>query len=335
VALLSVRPTAPDGRHRCTLVSTCVPIFWVLCVFILLASGGGEGLLGPSAPRATAHWDWVAARSMTRGCGPVRLTARTSPLSDHDVPHGQPQDPRVAPTLPPDPSTGTGAPEVMDPGVPKPTLSPAVGITAPPQQVPRGGPLTSPERDADLHRRIHQLSHRGSVPIEVLSAAHTNLTRAEGLLQSQRYDAAESVLMAVRRALPADSTLAGRATLELGATLDAQGRYTEAADLYRSLLAHPDPNVSRQALRFSRRFEALRTLRYPKLSLITRMWRPGGVPALPRNFIPGDTAAVTAYAATPTDLRLARTTLRAAYVALSALFLVPVGMVACLSTAPL
>ena len=75
---------------------------------------------------------------------------------------------------------------------------------------------------------------------------------------------AEYVLRCTREALPFRNKLAGRATLELGTVLDAQGKYEEAAEMYRSLLQHPDRKVRKDATRLVEGIEALAYFNYAK-----------------------------------------------------------------------
>jgi len=193
------------------------------------------------------------------------------------------------------------------------------------QSVPRE---EAEQRRRELQALIANLKKGDGVTTATMIAAQNNLTEADRFLERMDYQSAEELFRAVRMALPYRHRLAGKATLELGTILDAQGRYREAAELYKSLTRHPDGAIRKQAIRLSDSFEALRFFHYSNQTK-DPAWANTIKPLLKR-FSRNEVAE---YHATEEDLRLAQETMKTAYALIAALFMVPLGMVACLATA--
>jgi tetratricopeptide (TPR) repeat protein len=189
-------------------------------------------------------------------------------------------------------------------------------------------PEEAEKRQQEMRQLIQRVRNRDGVKPEVVAAAETNLTRAEKLQIYREYQRAEYVLRCTREALPFRNKLAGRATLELGTVLDAQGKYEEAAEMYRSLLQHPDRKVRKDATRLVEGIEALAYFNYAKADSKEDSYFVKSMERLLTSFVEKNTENFDAsYKASAEDLELERQLNRYATLLVAGLVLFPVAMV--------
>eukprot|EP00667_Euglena_gracilis_P003605 EG_transcript_3614 len=200
--------------------------------------------------------------------------------------------------------------------------------------IPAGSSVSRQEQEkrrAEIQALLNQVKTGDAVvPPAMMIAAQNNLTQADRWLEKQNYAEAEYLFRCIRRQLPFRNRLAGRAALELGTVLDAQGRYREAAELYKSLTRHPDLSIRRQAIQLSDSFVALQFFKFENQTS-DKSWSNTIRPLL-RSFAERSATAMREYHATEADHVLEQQTQRASYFVLAALFLVPMATVAFLST---
>uniref|UniRef100_A0A7S4CXY5 Bulb-type lectin domain-containing protein n=1 Tax=Eutreptiella gymnastica TaxID=73025 RepID=A0A7S4CXY5_9EUGL len=161
----------------------------------------------------------------------------------------------------------------------------------------------------------------GEVDPELLEEAEANFTRAEKATYTRKYAEAEEILRDIRRQIPFRNELHGKAMLELATVLDAQGQFSKARDMYKSLATHPNRVIRRDAKRF---LEAFESLEFMKLDGVRDTSGQKVISPLIIKFANEYDGKTAAYYGTADDEEIARQTVKLGIILLAIFFLFPV-----------